>query len=688
MESTRSAAGSRCTNCASPVTTQDRYCNSCGAAVASCGGCGAALSPEERNCTHCGWAVVLQRVEAVGTPPYAPVESGGWNAILERLRGATAGEFQVMHPIGRGGMAAVFLAHEPALNRRVAIKVMAPALLLADGMLERFRNEAIAVANMTHPNIVTIHAVRQVGELHFFVMQFVEGRPLDYIVENHGPLSVDLVRSIVYQVGSALAYAHRRGVIHRDIKPANLLIDREGNAIVTDFGIAKLAEASSLTQAGVAIGTPTYMSPEQFEGSEVTWRSDQYSLGVVIFELLTGAPPFRGSAATIMQGHMHRPIPPIRSVRPDCPLELERAVVRMLAKDPADRWPSMAEALRAVGAFLPDEGDLVRVQLAHLADPDPVIVSRSAAVPSPIPVRPAEPTPPKRVLAPEEPAVAEANLDEPEAIEPAPVTPIPAAVAAADPVPAVSSGEPRLIVGEPEGHPPARPPVARRGRHRSRVGTGYLAVAGGVAVALVFLVVWRTATSWDSSERGSPELPPAAVALAPVSGARPSGEAEEADGESATSVAVPTDDGPRAITETAAPETPSPPAAVAPPAESPRRAAVAAALQTEARPLLNSFVRALATGSTAETRRVYPGMRGDEAWWRFASARAGSGVQVSYFEMVEGSPRLTGDAAAEVDFEVTFNYVDGTETARQYFVFRAALAFENDRWRIRGLRQY
>lgn len=267
-------------------------------------------------------------------------------------------------------MAAVYLARDLALNRNVAIKVMAPGLLMGPGMVDRFRQEAVTVANLHHPNIVTIHTVRQAGSLHFFVMQVVDGAPLEEILERPEPIPVYLVQAILYQLGVGLAYAHRRGVIHRDIKPANVLMDQEGNAILTDFGIAKVTTASNLTQTGSTIGTPAYMSPEQCMARELSGASDQYSLGIVAYEMLTGHPPYSGSPFEIMQAHTSGTLPPIRDSRPDCPPELEAAVFRMLAKNPEDRFPDVAEAIEALGGYLPGPQDPIRADLARLVRKD------------------------------------------------------------------------------------------------------------------------------------------------------------------------------------------------------------------------------------------------------------------------------------------------------------------------------
>jgi uncharacterized protein YjdB len=302
--------------------------------------------------------------------------------IVERLRRATLGEFEIGRELGRGGMAAVFLAHEISLDRKVAIKVMSPGLLMGDGMVERFKHEAITIAHLHHPNIVSVYSVRQAEGLHFFVMRYVHGRSLEHVVQRAGRLPLPVVRSILHQVGSALTYAHRSRVIHRDIKPGNILIDEEGNAVVTDFGIAKAAERPSRTLTGALVGTPAYMSPEQCSGGEVSGASDQYSLGAVLYELLTGTPPFAGSTLTVMQAHVERPPPSIRERWDACPAEVEAAILRMLDKDPAARWPRLADAMAALGASPLADDDPLRVELIGWASSEGGVSLTGAPTPT------------------------------------------------------------------------------------------------------------------------------------------------------------------------------------------------------------------------------------------------------------------------------------------------------------------
>jgi len=290
-----------------------------------------------------------------------------WALVVEHLREALVGEFDIEGELGRGGMAAVFRARELALNRRVAIKVMAPGLLLGDGMVDRFRQEAITIANLQHANIVGVHSVRTLGELHLFVMQYVPGRSLDRVIRDRGPLSLAATGAVLYHVGSALDYAHRRGVVHRDVKPGNILLDADGDPIVTDFGIAKIAEAPGYTLVGTVLGTPTYMSPEQCMAMDVGPPSDQYALGVVAYQLLAGHAPFTGEPMAVMRAHTSELPPSLRAVRPDVPEHVDRAIMRMLAKNPQDRFPDLAAAAEACAAQPLASLGPVRAEMSELA---------------------------------------------------------------------------------------------------------------------------------------------------------------------------------------------------------------------------------------------------------------------------------------------------------------------------------
>jgi serine/threonine-protein kinase len=264
-----------------------------------------------------------------------------------QLQAAVAGRYSLVRELGRGGMAIVFLARDVALDRLVAIKLLPPALATRADLRERFLREARTVAQLSHPNIVPIHAVEERDGLVFFVMSFVDGETLGQRVRRTGPLkSGDGVR-ILQEMAWSLAHAHARGVVHRDVKPDNVLLDGEtGRAVVTDFGIAA-AMGGSASGPGAALGTPQYLSPEQARGEEAGPRSDLYSLGVTAWLALAGRLPFESSSVPdLLRRHATEVPPPIMTVRPDLPPSLARAVDRCLAKRPEDR-PASAEALAA-----------------------------------------------------------------------------------------------------------------------------------------------------------------------------------------------------------------------------------------------------------------------------------------------------------------------------------------------------
>jgi len=304
----------------------------------------------------------------MSNPPVISLpNSPGWSRWIERLREATSGRFTIIRELGRGGFAAVFLAHQQQPNRRVAIKLLLPAHLNSVWALDHFRGESQKIAEWRHQSVVTIYEVHEVDDLFFFVMSYVEGGSLNELFAEVGPLSVPIARSVLSQVGSALQYAHRQGVTHRDIKPQNVLIDIDGGAVVTDFGIAKQSGGTSHTVTGMIFGTAPYMAPEQCETGATSIKSDQYSLGILTYEMMTGQPPFTGPATAVLMAHLQKTVPLLRTVRPDCPPELEAAVARMLARNPDDRFPSIADAMQAAGAVELPEYSPERRQFAQAA---------------------------------------------------------------------------------------------------------------------------------------------------------------------------------------------------------------------------------------------------------------------------------------------------------------------------------
>ena len=352
-----------CTTCGRAVARTDKFCPGCGTSVSDsaetttgpsgpqtqtpptqCVKCAAPMGRDDQFCPKCG----TPRLEEATLVSHVSLR----NSQAARLIALTKGEYEILQQLGHGAMGAVYLAKDVALSRQVAIKVIAPNLLQDETMISRFRLEAQTVASLRHPNIVDVYAVKQSEDLHYFVMEFIDGPTLRTLIKRHAPLDIQVFKGLMFQMGSALSYAHRtgKGVIHRDIKPANIMLDLEGDAFVTDFGISKVAEAQSgLTQTGATIGTPEYMSPEQCRGEELTGASDQYALGIVAYEMLTGSTPFSGSNLTIMMSHTTDRPAPIRDVRADCPPEVAEAVARMLAKRVEDRFPDLDEAVDALG---------------------------------------------------------------------------------------------------------------------------------------------------------------------------------------------------------------------------------------------------------------------------------------------------------------------------------------------------
>ena len=267
------------------------------------------------------------------------------------LAAALGGQYELDRELGRGGMGVVFLARDVKLDRRVAIKTLLPHLTADERVRDRFIREARTAAALTHPGIVPIHRADEVNGQVFFVMGFVEGESLAQRVRERGPLPAGEVVRCLRDVALALGAAHERGVIHRDVKAENILIEqRGGRAVVTDFGIARLAEASPLTATGLVLGTVYYMSPEQVSGEPVDDRSDIYSLGVVAFFALSGCFPFDSeTASAVLVAHVTKPAPRLGTIAPDVPPALAQVVDRCLAKDPAARHPSCAALADALG---------------------------------------------------------------------------------------------------------------------------------------------------------------------------------------------------------------------------------------------------------------------------------------------------------------------------------------------------
>lgn len=264
--------------------------------------------------------------------------------------GSTLGQYQILGELGRGGMAIVYRAYQPALNRTVAIKVLPPQLALDASFVQRFMLEARNAARLDHPNIVTIHDVGQADGVYFIVMQEAQGEPLNSLIQREGRLTPDRALAILTQVAAALDYAHAQGLVHRDIKPGNVIVGPGDKAVLTDFGIARAVEGARLTQTGAIMGTPEYMSPEQAKGEAVGPATDIYSLGIILYEMMAGKTPFKAdSTPAVLYKQVHEQAAPVRSVARDLPPAIDGVLARALAKSPGQRFRTagaMAQALR------------------------------------------------------------------------------------------------------------------------------------------------------------------------------------------------------------------------------------------------------------------------------------------------------------------------------------------------------
>jgi eukaryotic-like serine/threonine-protein kinase len=277
--------------------------------------------------------------------------------------GETIGNHKITGKLGQGGMGTVYEAEDTTLGRKVAIKVLNPSLT-GGKELERFESEAKVQASLNHPNIVSLYKFEPIGNSYYMVMEYVEGRTLADLVRSAGALAPHIVVGISKQVLDGLSAAHRRGIVHRDLKPSNIMLTSEGLAKVMDFGIAKVQGGKSLTATGALVGTVFYMSPEQVRGEVVDARSDLYSFGVILFELLTGRVPFKDeSDFQIMIHHVQTPPPLPTQLLPNIPAQLEQLVLRCLAKDPAERFQNADEILAALDAFEEQERTAGRGQL-------------------------------------------------------------------------------------------------------------------------------------------------------------------------------------------------------------------------------------------------------------------------------------------------------------------------------------
>jgi serine/threonine-protein kinase len=302
------------------------------------------------------------------------------------LTSRTLGDFHLLRKIGQGGMGQVYLARQLSLKRQVALKILRDDHTSNPIALKRFQAEAEAVARISHPNIVQVYAVGEHDGVRYMALEYVDGRNLRDYLERKGSPELAVALAVLRQVASGLQRAAESGLVHRDIKPENILLTRKVEVKITDFGLSRYyaadAQPLSLTQSGVTLGTPLYMSPEQVQGKPVDHRSDLYSFGVTAYHLLAGFPPFKGDTAfEVAAKHVQQPPEPLTTFRPDLPPDLIALVHRLMAKDPAERYQSAKDVLR----------DLARVHKARSSDltatqPIPELtVSLSSSTVGPVP---------------------------------------------------------------------------------------------------------------------------------------------------------------------------------------------------------------------------------------------------------------------------------------------------------------
>jgi hypothetical protein len=318
------------------------------------------------------------------------------------LVGTRLGKYEIRAEIGRGGMGAVFKGYDPALDRYVAVKVLAPHLVWKEEFVQRFVREARAAARLKHPGVVTIHDVGQEAGWYYFVMEYLEGETLNQLVQNRGPLPPNEVMDVLRPLADALDYAHHRGLVHRDVKPANVIVGPGRMVTLTDFGIAWAAQETRLTATGTIVGTPEYMSPEQARGLAVDARSDQYSLAVVAYEMLSGQVPFEAdSTLALLHKVVYEPPPPICQIQAALPAGVETVLAKALMKEPGDRYASAGAFVNALGEALAGKEFVKEPELVEEPSPPaPVTVAvdagatmKTAAPPAVVPEEMAVPVP-------------------------------------------------------------------------------------------------------------------------------------------------------------------------------------------------------------------------------------------------------------------------------------------------------
>jgi len=354
-----------CLKCHTPLPDGSKFCFACGADVTGGGTLGASTATE------------------------------GLQARLQRL---IEGKYKIERLLGKGGMGAVYLAHDLTLEREVAIKVLPPDISMDEHIVKRFQQEAKMSAKLDHTNIIPIYRVESEGGLNYFVMKYIAGTSLEDVLDQKQPLTIDYIQRVLWEAACALGHAHQRNVVHRDVKPANIMFDHDGRVMLTDFGISKaLQAASGFTGTGMIIGTPHYMAPEQAKGGAVDGRADQYSLGVVAYRMITGELPYTGdSVHTILYKHIFEEVPRMSGKRAGTPEFLSVAIARALSKEPDQRFPTMEEFATAVWpeqpVAVPKKG-ATGDRSARRPVPPPVQRTASADAPTEVTTAPTTPIP-------------------------------------------------------------------------------------------------------------------------------------------------------------------------------------------------------------------------------------------------------------------------------------------------------
>src|SRR5579884_486419 len=280
-----------------------------------------------------------------------------------------AGRYRLLRPLGRGGMGSVELAEDVELGRTVAVKLLADGVAHDDPARRRFLREARAAARLSHPNVVRVYDVGESDGRPYFVMEHVEGEPLDALLRREAPIAPARAAALAAQAAAGLAAAHAAGLVHRDVKPQNVLVAREDAVKLADFGIALGDDGTRLTEAGAVVGSAAYLAPERVEGREATPASDVYALGAVLYELLTGVVPRHGASLDELAAALEQPVRPVRDLAPETPPELEELVMRCLARFPEYRPGSAAELAQELRAFAPEAPTRPLAQARTRAEP-------------------------------------------------------------------------------------------------------------------------------------------------------------------------------------------------------------------------------------------------------------------------------------------------------------------------------